>query len=206
MKHHKSIIVLAIIACAAIGGIAATETQDPLARRVQTLETQVRSLLRRVEVLEKHKLASTTPQRTEMSKRLKAFAFQREQKATPAAAKSFSSPLAVGQVAVLGKSNNARVVSIVDGNNMIVQMTVGHKTRLRTYRPREMWSAIASQANGDPSGAITKTVWVKGLNTADLADRSEVKYSEPLKITGTKTYTSVMGAAQTVFVLELVSN
>ena len=211
MKHHKSIIVT-LFAFAAIGGIAATETQDPLARRVQTLETQVKSLLRRVEDLEKQKLGSTYPKWTDLTKRVTALekrklapAAAKAAPAPPAAASSFSSDLAVGQIAYLGRTNNARVEDIIDGTNMVVEITVGYKS-LATRSPGLRFNEsrfLTGVRSGGPQEAITKTVWIKGLNTAGLVDRSEVKSPVPLKITGTRSYTK-WSDKTTLFVLEPV--
>ena len=57
--------------------------------------------------------------------------------------------------------------------------------------------------SGGPQEAITMTVWIKGLNTAGLVDRSEVKSPVPLKITGTRSYTK-WSDKTTLFVLEPV--
>ena len=212
MKHHKSIVIVTLIACVAIGGIAATEIQDPFARRVQTLETQVKSLLRRVEDLEKQKLGSTYPKWTDLAKRVTALekrkpaiATPKGKPAAPPAATSFSSDLAVGQIAYLGRANNARVEDIIDGTNMVVEITVGYKS-LATRSPGLRFNEsrfLTGVRSGGPQEAITKTVWIKGLNTAGLVDRSEVKSPGPLKITGTTSYTK-WSDKTTLFVLEPV--
>ena len=209
MKHHKSIVIVTLIACVAIGGIAATEIQDPFARRVQTLETQVKSLLRRVEDLEKQKLGSTYPKWTDLTKRVTALekrklapAAAKAAPAPPAAASSFSSDLAVGQIAYLGRTNNARVEDIIDGTNMVVEITVGYRN-LHPRAPVGESRFLSGPPTSVPKVAITKTVWIKGLNTAGLVDRSEVKSPGPLKITGTRSYTK-WSDKTTLFVLEPV--
>jgi hypothetical protein len=56
------------------------------------------------------------------------------------------------------------------------------------------------EGRGTPD--LTKTFWLKGVSTAGLVDRSSINPPPFLMITGTKDYETVLGAKQTVFVME----
>lgn len=93
----------------------------------------------------------------------------------------FSRPLSVGQIARL---DNFKTIQIIDSNNMIVEWLDGY-------------------TSGRYGSRITETIWIKGINTQNMADEQRVEVREQaFKITGTKTYEVVMGGTRTVFVLE----
>lgn len=46
------------------------------------------------------------------------------------------------------------------------------------------------------------TVWISGTDTTDFADDATIKLDYVWEVTGTKTYTTVLGSSKTIFVLE----
>lgn len=202
MKSHKTRAAALLLICILIICLGAAPSID---RRVQTLETQVRSLLRRVAGLEKKKLASVYPKYMDLAKRIDALEKRplpsgpptpkpKPKPKAPTVRKGFGPVLEMGQIAYLNGTHDighgsyradAWVKSIIDITNMIVVITVDYRAHNPTrYTP------------------ITTNVWVKGLNTVGLVDNSKLEYSGLLKATGTKTYTTVSGTGKTVFVLE----
>jgi hypothetical protein len=208
MKVRKNLVIIAA-ACAvilAMGVNASTSVESQHERRIQVLETQVRSLLRRVETLEKDRPAAKSPTK------------RRETSApVPTYPQRFGPGLQVGQIAYLG--NSARVLQVVDGENMLVEIKI-------LPRPREFkgiteskvtWpevkgplTAAMKEARGfTPSKApadtfittVEETVWVKGIRTTGLVDEGGLDIKVPLEITGTQSYTTLSGQT-TVFLLE----
>ncbi|HLB74545.1 MAG TPA: hypothetical protein VJJ98_11035 [Sedimentisphaerales bacterium] len=203
MKRHLATVLTICLGAAICAGVAGdAPTTQQLEQRISTLETQVRSLLRRVETLEKQQLEITKPTTKRKDPLEKIVTESAKRAATPAERKGFGTDLAVGQVAYLdGTHDTGREVyqasayarEIIDANNMIVEITIGYKAEY----PRFSTTGVPSRHIG-----ITKLIWLKGVSTAGLVDNSKVNCPDPMKVTGTKTYTAVTGALRTTFVLE----
>ena len=158
--------------------------------RVERLETQLAKVTSRVEVLEKKlrtfNLRPPAPAATQaVPLRIKG------------AAEKFGPTLTVGQTAYLTQ-NDAIVKEIIDGQNMLVRLTVQVLSRRTSSGPLE--SRFLTSAPSRPM-PVHKMVWVKGISTTGLVDGSPVKTRVPLIITGTKAYTS-WGDKETFFLLE----
>jgi hypothetical protein len=95
--------------------------------------------------------------------------------------KSFELPLSVGQIAFLGDTTTCKVSQVIDASNLIATISIKSK-----------------------GGYTTKTVWLSNISTEGLTDDAIVGYVWPMKITGTKSYGTVLGASNTVFILEPV--
>jgi len=180
MKVRKNLVIIPA-ACAvilAMGVNASTSVESQHERRIQVLETQVRSLLTRVETLEKDSLAAKSP-----SKRRETSAPTKRRETSARAStypERFGPGLQVGQIAYLG--SNARVLQVVDGENMLVEIV--------TF----LSSALSA-------GFTKETVWLKGISTTGLVDGVRLDTKVPLKITGTQPYMTSLGKT-TVFLLE----
>ena len=204
MKTH--ILILCLILLLATGATESQQENQFLARRVAILETQVNSLLRRVEKLETQSLKSTQPKTTSKAK-------PSGDRGPTLETKGFGPILEVGQIAYLNGNHDtgtgiyvdadARVQEIIDATNMIVQITIGYKAHYPDNSPIGRSNYTTGVHIPYRHTSITKDVWIRGLSTTGLVDRSQVKYAAPLEITGTKTYTE-WGDRTTLFVLEPV--
>lgn len=208
------ILALFLILLLTMGATESQQENQFLARRVAVLETQVGSLLRRIEKLETQSLKTTQPKTTSRTQ-------SSGQQVSNSHLRAFGPVLQVGQIAYLNGYHatsqgsyraTARVQEIIDATNMIVQISVDYEPHYprdpatgRAYVYHDLRTGGVSTGPSIPSRymAIMKDVWINGLSTTGLVDRSEVKYAGPLEITGTKTYTE-WGDRTTLFVLEPV--
>lgn len=111
--------------------------------------------------------------------------------------KKFSGRLQVGQIAYLDK-NSPRIEQILDKQNMLVEITIGERAYRSSTIPRESRFLTQIPMRYEP---IKELVWIKGIDTFGLVDGKSVEIKQLMKITGTKTYETVMGS-KTVFLFE----
>jgi hypothetical protein len=86
---------------------------------------------------------------------------------------------------ILRLQQEVRIIGIINDHKSIVDIT---------YR--------SEAVPGSPPHDYKKTFWLKGVSTVGLVDRSSIATPPFLIITGTRDYETVLGAKQTVFVME----
>ena len=123
---------------------------------------------------------------------------------------TFMPPFQVGQIGKMGTgsghvSQSMRVLGIVDSRTALVEYTVDEEI-VSSGGSGGFGSTQGRFLTGRSSGGVpypvTKTIWLTGIDTTGLVDRSEVIPPRFMIITGTKDYETVLGAKQTVFVFE----
>ena len=100
---------------------------------------------------------------------------------------TFTHPLYVGQRGYF--SEMPWTEQIINKENVIVKTSISYK-RDDSYDSGLVFSPIRP------------LVWLKGMVTSGLVDKSKITCSQFLEITGTKTYTTADGASNTIFVMQ----
>jgi hypothetical protein len=97
----------------------------------------------------------------------------------------------IGRVgpSVEGMMQGMQIIGIINDHESIVEYTVNY----------QLISVGGPVKYPDP---VTATIWLKGVSTAGLVDRSLIVPPPVLIISGTKDYETVLGAKNTVFVFE----
>lgn len=91
------------------------------------------------------------------------------------------------------------VGSVVDANTLVV--TCEYRTRIVTGSTRGGFPVVTSRMS---SVKLGPTYWVTDLSTIGIATDSRFKPEGPFVVTGTKSYTTVLGTTKTVLVLTRV--
>lgn len=76
------------------------------------------------------------------------------------------------------------VIQIIDDYNMLVAEWIPNKDPLRTI--------------SSPTGRRGQTIWVEGISTEGLTDKSHPKLEGVLYVAGTKDYVTILGSKKTV--------
>ena len=189
--------ILGVILLAASAGTMVH--RDPRAvsyeMRVERLESQVSKLTGRVSALEKKSHTFNLP-----AKGREPAASPLQKKVSKGPAKPFWAVSKVGQAGYITSLNKPTVYQIIDGQNMLIEITIGYRTyssgRLAPVESRFLTRAPSYRG---PSEPIRKTVWIRGVPTAGLVDDAIPSLPTMLKVTGTKSY-----GASTVLLLEPV--
>ena len=123
----------------------------------------------------------------------------------PGIAAKFKKPLKIGQAAYLGGDNSLRAEQIIDSRNMIAKLTFGYYREIDQSAARNPGFLTSIPYTG-PYIPIDTFVWLKDIDTSGVVDGQKIKIDGALKVTGTKTYKTMLGGTSTVFVLEPVNN
>ncbi len=110
--------------------------------------------------------------------------------------------LVVGQTAFFSGQNSPRVEQIIDNNNMIARIVIRWEFVANTSRSQESFLLTRQTGREKP---VYRSIWIKGLDTFGMVERSKIKTKRPFTITGTKTYEDLRSKNTTVFVLEPIS-
>ena len=97
----------------------------------------------------------------------------------------------IGRVgtSIMGIEQEMRIIGIINDHESIVEYTVNYQL-------------ISVGGPVKYPESVTKTIWLRGVSTVGKVDRSSITPPPLLIITGTKDYETVLGAKQTVFVME----
>jgi len=112
----------------------------------------------------------------------------------------FQMPLEVEQIAYLGKNQHVHIQQVIDKDNIIAKLTLGYSPIYSRSAMRDPGLLTTVPISGYK--AITRIVWIRGIDTSNWVDGNEIKVFAPLKIVGTKTYETVDEGTKTVFLLE----
>ena len=123
---------------------------------------------------------------------------------------SFDLPFHVGQVGKMGSGSNhvaqsMRALGVVDARTALVEYTVDEEL-ISSGGDGGFGSTEGRFLTGRHTGGVpypvTKKIWLTGIDTTGLVDRSEIIPPRFMIITGTHDYYTVAGNKQTVFVFE----
>lgn len=126
-------------------------------------------------------------------------AYVERHRATGALAKMEGKQPAVGLVGRLPLSR-VHIEQVIGPEDMLIQVTWSHSA------PVNMPLSPSGRGGYKRLPGHTKRVdfWVHGMPTRNLADNTHQTWEQAFSITGTKTYETVDGGPQTIFVIEPV--
>ena len=118
----------------------------------------------------------------------------RRRRALDAAAKNFGSRIEVGQIGKFDPS--PLIVQVLNDKEMLVEITVNMARRSHRIGPHSTQISY-ERIPGD-------TVWIRGFPTRGFVDGRRQEIEGIFRVTGTDSYTTVVGSSRTLYTLSPV--